>query len=187
MRDSIRREVTSIVPMDALETEHVRRTLEWIDSGAELCRLEKPATPPVHLVSYFAVIDRGHILLVDHINAQLWLPPGGHVEPGEHPRRTVKRELFEELGIVLEEEVSPPVLLTCTETVGLTAGHTDVSLWYVIQGHRDLPVSFDPDEFHSVRWFTYDDIPFGRSDPHMKRFVSRLGTRQHGVLTTTGR
>ena len=46
----------------------------------------KPATPPKHLVSYVVPTDpeTGDILLVDHRNAQLWIPPGGHVDPGEH-------------------------------------------------------------------------------------------------------
>ncbi|MEE3919135.1 NUDIX domain-containing protein [Micromonospora sp. BRA006-A] len=29
----------------------------------------------------------------------MWLPSGGHVEPGEHPADTVRRELREELGV----------------------------------------------------------------------------------------
>jgi len=178
MRDSIRREVSSIAPVDDLEAKHIRKVLQWIDSGAELCRLEKPATPSTHLVSYFAVVDCGHILLVDHKNARLWLPTGGHVEPGEHPRTTVRRELYEELGITLNEDVAPPIMITITETVGLTAGHTDVSLWYVVQGNREKSVSFDTDEFNSVCWFNYENVPLHRSDPHMGRFVFKLRSNQ---------
>jgi 8-oxo-dGTP diphosphatase len=98
MRAAIRREVASIRPFDEQEAIHRADALAWIDSGAPLFRYAKPATPPKHLVSYFAVVDGTHILLVDHKNAQLWLPPGGHVEPEEYPRKTVERELFEELG-----------------------------------------------------------------------------------------
>jgi 8-oxo-dGTP pyrophosphatase MutT (NUDIX family) len=41
------------------------------------------------------------VLLVDHKNARLWLPTGGHVEEGEDPRATVVRELKEELGLAV--------------------------------------------------------------------------------------
>ena len=89
MRSRIRREVECIKPLDQMERQHQEDTLAWINSGAELCRLEKPARPPKHLVSYFVLIDADNYLLVHHRNAQLWLPSGGHVDPGEHPRETV--------------------------------------------------------------------------------------------------
>lgn len=176
MRSKIRAEVAAIDPLDEIESEHINAVLAWIDSGAELCRLEKPATPPMHLVSYFVLIDGGKVLLVDHKNAQLWLPSGGHVEPGEHPRVTVARELREELGIELEHEIAPPLMITCSVTVGLTAGHTDVSLWYVVNADHRRALQFDQSEFNSVRWFAFNDVPLSRSDPHLGRFLYKLAT-----------
>ncbi len=60
-----------------------------------------PRTPSPHLVSYFLPVDpaSGSVLLADHRKSGLWLPPGGHIEPGEHPAETVRRETREELGI----------------------------------------------------------------------------------------
>jgi 8-oxo-dGTP diphosphatase len=152
----------------------IRSTLAWIDSGAPLCRTVKPATPPEHLVAYFAVVERHNILLVDHKNAQLWLPPGGHVEPDEHPRETVQRELLEELGLIPARDIAEPLMVTRTTTVGLTAGHLDVSLWYVViaNGHGNL--QFDQTEFARVQWFGYSDVPLQRSDPHLGRFLAKL-------------
>ena len=173
-RQHIRAEIASIAPMDPLEAQHRADALAWVDSGAELIRQVKPATPPKHLVSYFAVVDGPHILLVDHKNAQLWLPAGGHVEPGEHPRETVTRELQEELGFSATHDISPPLMITCTDTVGLTAGHTDVSLWYVIYASQAQAIDFDTDEFIAVKWYAFADIPFNHSDPHMARFVKKL-------------
>jgi 8-oxo-dGTP diphosphatase len=178
VRSAIRAEVESIQPFDELERAHRADALAWIDSGAELCRIQKPATPPKHLVSYFAVVDRDHVLLVDHRNAGLWLPNGGHVEAGEHPRATVARELREELGLELSETPEAPVMLTISETVGITAGHTDVSLWYVIDADRSTALEFDAGEFHAVRWFHFDEAPVDRSDPHLARFLSKLALRR---------
>ena len=154
--------------------------MAWIDSDAPLCRIAKPATPPKHLVAYFAVVDGDSILLVDHRNAQLWLPPGGHVETGEHPRETVARELKEELGIVARHDIAEPLMVTCTNTVGLTAGHVDVSLWYVVTSDRNQSMRFDEQEFAGVRWFRSWDVPLRRSDPHMQRFLAKLGKRALG-------
>ncbi|HVZ38304.1 MAG TPA: NUDIX hydrolase [Candidatus Kapabacteria bacterium] len=99
---------------------------------------------------------------------------GGHVEPGEHPRVTAVREVREELGLAAGPPIDPPLMITCTETVGLTAGHTDVSLWYVLRGSRRLSLRFDAAEFSSVRWFPLGDVPPDRSDPHMCRFLAKL-------------
>ena len=174
MRSAIRKEVSSIQPLDRLERAHLVDALAWIDSGAELCRVRKPATPPKHLVSYFVLVDDDHLLLVDHRNAQLWLPSGGHVEPGEHPRTTVARELREELGLELASDPAEPLMLTSTETVGTAAGHTDVSLWYVIDADRGVSLVFDTEEFHCVRWFHFTEAPVSRSDPHLARFLGKL-------------
>ncbi len=181
-RQHIRCEIASITPLDPLEAQHRADALAWVDSGAQLIRQAKPATPPKHLVSYFAVVDGQHILLVDHKNAQLWLPAGGHVEPGEHPRTTVARELLEELGFSASHTIGPPLMITCTDTVGLTAGHTDVSLWYVVHAKRSQVIDFDAGEFNTVRWFAFADIPLARSDPHMGRFIDKLRgvARQEG-------
>jgi 8-oxo-dGTP diphosphatase len=178
MRSAIREEVVSIEPFDGLEHAHREEALAWIDSGAELCRIQKPAIPPKHLVSYFVLVDHDHVLLVDHKNAQLWLPSGGHVEPGEHPRATVARELREELGLDLTDDPGAPLMLTSAETVGTTAGHTDVSLWYVIDADRGVALRFDEQEFHSVRWFHFNEAPIGRSDPHLARFLAKLTERR---------
>jgi 8-oxo-dGTP diphosphatase len=177
LRERIRAEFTAIEPLDALEHEHLADALAWLDSGADLFRVARPATPPKHLVSYFAVVDADRILLVDHKNARLWLPPGGHVEVGEHPRSTVVRECEEELGFRATHAVDAPLMVTCTTTVGLTAGHTDVSLWYVVRARCSEALKFDATEFDAVRWFRFSDIPFERSDPHLRRFIHKLNGR----------
>ena len=174
MRSEIRKEVDLIAPLDGLERSDKSEVLSWIDSGVEICRLAKPDKPPKHLISYFAVVDGEHVLLVDHINAELWLPTGGHVEPGEHPRATALREAKEELSIEGEFLVDRPLFLTITETVGKTAGHTDVSIWYVLRGDRTLDLNFDQSEFHRVQWFHKDEVPLSRTDKHMHRFLTKL-------------
>jgi 8-oxo-dGTP diphosphatase len=131
------------------------------------------------LVSYFAVVDGQHILLVDHKNARLWLPAGGHVEPGEHPRTTALRELEEEIGITGPRTIDAPLMVTCTTTVGLMAGHTDVSLWYVVHAGRTQPMKFDENEFHGIRWFSFAEAPLHRSDPHLGRFIKKLGSANY--------
>ena len=174
MRAQIRSEIAGVQTLDQAERIDVVRALAWVDSGATLCRISKPATPPMHLVSYFVVVDGDQVLLVDHKNAQRWLPPGGHVEAGEHPRATVLRELQEELGFAAPHAIAAPLLLTCSTTVGPSTPHVDVSLWYVVRCSRSQPLVFDAGEFNSVRWFPWGDVPPQRSEPHLPRFLAKL-------------
>jgi len=168
--------VRAIAPIDQLEAEHLHATLTWIESGAPLFRTQKPATPSPHLVAYFVLFDprQQQVLLVDHKAAGLWLPSGGHVEPGEHPRTTVTRELREELYLDAHFYQDAPLFLTVTETIGAGTRHTDVSLWYVLQGDSAVTPAYDPTEFHGVAWFPLDGLPFSRTDPHLARFVAKL-------------
>jgi 8-oxo-dGTP diphosphatase len=173
--------VSSIDPLDELEAEHRRDTLRWLESTDDVFRRVKPATPPRHLVSYVAVLDRSDrsSLLVNHINAGLWLPPGGHVEPDEHPTTTAAREAGEELAIEPAFFTDPPrpSFITVTWTVGADAGHTDVSLWFVLTGTRDMPVTIDPSEFTEARWWTHREMLDADPrlfDPHYQRFITKI-------------
>jgi len=173
LKEQIKQEIESITPLDSLERQTIIDVLAWIDSGVELCRIEKPAKPDKHLVSYFVVVDGDYILLVDHINAEKWLPTGGHIEVGEHPKDTVAREAYEELKIQTNFIQEKAILLTSTETVGKTAGHTDISIWYAIKGDRFSPLLIDTKEFHEACWFHQESIPTN-TDPHLMRFLAKF-------------
>lgn len=176
MRATIYQIVENIKPYDAVEEAHIFETLEWIGSGAEIFRVQKPDVPNKHLVAYFVIVDllNQKILLVKHKKAGLWLPPGGHIEINEHPKVTVERECLEELNVLANFWLKDPIFITSTPTVGLTAGHIDVSLWYVLNGHYREKYVFDKEEFEEIRWFNFDQIPYKQSDPHMKRFVQKF-------------
>jgi len=178
---NIAKEVTSIVPCDDIEQGHKQHVVDWLQSGINPFRLKKPDIPPKHLVSYFVLVDPDHrsILLVDHIKAQLWLPSGGHVELNESPRDAVVREANEEFGIqaTFLRNYDKPFFVTVTQTVGLTPGHTDVSLWYLLRGSIHDKMQYDRSEFTDVEWYTFDEIIETDPhifDPHLQRFTAKL-------------
>jgi 8-oxo-dGTP diphosphatase len=185
--------VSGIQPGDAVEWEHRTDTLKWLETTNDVYRRAKPATPERHLVSHVVLVDPddASILLVDHRNARLWPPPGGHVEPGEHPTDTARREAHEELGIdpVLVEPSGQPSFITVTRTGGVDAGHTDVSLWYLLVGRRGMNLVIDVTEFNQARWWTPADMqaadPEG-FDPHYLRFVDKGRRSRTRCDTSTG-
>jgi 8-oxo-dGTP diphosphatase len=177
MRATVDSIVARIDPYDALEQEHREATRRWLASGTQFTRLIPPDVPPQHLVSYVVLVDpeAGQLLLTDHLKSRLWLPGGGHVEPGEHPRTTAARELAEEMNLAADFMDDAPLFLTVTRTTsGIVAVHTDVSLWYVCRASAHTPITFDRGEFVTICWFALDDIPWERTDPHMHRFVAKL-------------
>ncbi|HEY3957573.1 MAG TPA: NUDIX hydrolase [Streptosporangiaceae bacterium] len=179
--DAVRRLVSGIAPADETERAHRRDALAWLAGTGDIYRRARPATPPKHLVSYAVLLDPrdASVFLGDHVLAGLCLPPGGHVEPGEDPADTVRREAREELGIEAGFSAvgDRPVFVTVTPTAGLDGRHTDVSLWYVIAGHPGMPINLDRREFTGGRWWTAADIEAAdpaRFDPHLGRFIAKV-------------
>jgi len=55
---------------------------------------------PLWLIGVTAVVERdGELLLVRRADNGAWSPVTGIVDPGEHPARTVVREVLEEAGV----------------------------------------------------------------------------------------
>ncbi|WP_208317187.1 NUDIX hydrolase [Canibacter zhoujuaniae] len=85
-------------------------------------------------VAAYAVIERrGEVLLTHWRRGQLhgWTLPGGGIEPGEDPRDTVVREVFEETG--LEARVG--------KLLGVDSR---------VMNREDTPVGVDP-KLHTIR------------------------------------
>lgn len=181
-RAAVETALLAIDPWDDAERTDRADALAWVRSGVGIWRTAKPATPPEHLVSYFLLVDpdRARCLLVHHRNAGMWLPTGGHVEPDEDPAATVRRECREELGVeapLLAGLPSNPLFVTRRTTVGVDAGHVDVSLWFACHADATAPLAPDPAEFHEVRWWGLDEAASaepGTTDPNLARFVAKL-------------
>ncbi|PRX63050.1 ADP-ribose pyrophosphatase YjhB (NUDIX family) [Nonomuraea fuscirosea] len=177
-RERLARQFAGITPWDEQEAAHVAEGLDWISSGAPLYRTDAPDVPDPHLVAYTVVVSPSEeILLVDHRKARLWLPSGGHVEPGEDTWQTVERECREELGVAARPTGTAgksPFFVTATRTRGARS-HTDVSLWFLIE--TDPITSYDEGEFAGIRWLSPAEVlaePVERLDPHMHRFTGKL-------------
>jgi 8-oxo-dGTP pyrophosphatase MutT (NUDIX family) len=58
------------------------------------------STPSRDFTIAVFVVHDDRVLLHFHRKLNRWLPPGGHIEPGELPDEAATREVFEETGVV---------------------------------------------------------------------------------------
>ncbi len=125
-----------------------------------------------HFTSTAFVARPDAVLLHWHPKVRAWLPPGGHVEPGEDPVQTVLREVREEIGV--------PISLLPTSPRPDTGGVTQLQVPVTILEediddpdtgpHRHIDFIYFAVPVHGAfdapdgwRWFSRDDLLSSRA------------------------
>ena len=114
------------------------------------------------------VVEDGRTLLHWHKKLQLWLPPGGHIDPDEDPIQAVVREVREETGIAAEvvphdalpafaepPQLPPPLAIIVADVPQGPHQHIDMS--YAL---RPLPgvAHTEPDGDHGFIWVSEEQL-----------------------------
>lgn len=114
--------------------------------------ITKPEGAGVHICSFFIPINKKSIFLVDHIKAQDWIPPGGHIEKDELPIETVKREFEEELDHQLTNEKIELFDLSIKEINRAQQNClTHYDIWYLVYVDK-IKFNWLKKEFHDAEW-----------------------------------
>lgn len=167
-----------IQPYDDAERAVIASSVAWVEGGGPLYRRHKVGTPENerHFVCYFPLLDMSNksIFLGLHKKAQLWLPPGGHIEEGETPEEATIRECREELGIPARFLDSKPLFASSVLTQNLPDPHTDVAFWFVLISASQETITIDKNEFSDSRWFDIDQPFPPNTEPNMARFIAKL-------------
>lgn len=109
----------------------------------------------------FIVRDDGRFLFLKRKGshgAGSWSTPGGHVDFGEDPVETCKREAQEETGV----GVDGLAFVTLTNDYFEKDGKHYVTLWYVGKWNGLEPENLEPDKCDEIRWVDFDEMPTPR-------------------------
>ena len=166
----------ALVAFEAASPAVVERMLELLDRGPEA--FDRAAFAPGHFTASAFVIRRDELLLIHHRKLELWLQPGGHIEPGDDDAwAAARRELREETGLSV---VRP-----------LGTGLLDVDIHDIpargdapVHQHFDLRFAFaldDPDarvvaasDAKGARWVALDALADVQTDDSVRRTARRL-------------
>ncbi|MCQ8192969.1 NUDIX hydrolase [Streptomyces rugosispiralis] len=119
------------------------------------------------------LVERGKVLLVHHNRFDKWVPPGGHIEPGESFAGTAVREFKEESGLLVEAISSQPAIHPADDnaTPEPVPFYVDieregfaipalVQFFYVRRqaGTGEQAVEAQLEEVHGAGWFSLEDL-----------------------------
>lgn len=119
------------------------------------------------------------MLLHPHRKLGIWLPPGGHVEPGELPDEAAVREVLEETGVAVElvgdAAVTAPEPRQLTRPRGvqleqISPGHEHIDLVYLARPITPYDGSIGGDEA-GFGWYDLDGALGLRLTPELDAWV----------------
>lgn len=128
-------------------------------------RMLRPSTRGARAI---VVDEEGEVLLVKHsYGSQYWYLPGGGVKRGESPEQAVRRELYEELEIRLDETVA------FGQYTNQVEGKIDTVHIYSARIQRQPTKSSS--EIAFAQWFPLDQLPVDTSPATRRRLREFLG------------
>ncbi len=110
---------------------------------------------PVPSVTLFALNSENKVLLIKKSKGNIWAMPGGYIDWGEDPEEALRREVKEEAGIKLSENIA---ILDAYNDI-LDPSGTGVEIFYFISNFSKLPNIPNTEEIKDAGYFDLKNLP----------------------------
>ncbi|MBI2640979.1 NUDIX hydrolase [Candidatus Roizmanbacteria bacterium] len=149
-----KKEILKLKNRSHVNKEIFQQFLKRLNSGY-LIETENPAD---HYCSFLVPVDTKtkSIFVGHHIDADQWIPPGGHIEEKESPVQTVYREFSEELSYKLTKETVALFdlgIIKITNPERICRIHYD--FWYLVSIEK-IDFNYNKNEFYQATWLPID-------------------------------
>ena len=131
------------------------------------------------------LIENDKILLIDHKKLNLWLPPGGHIDPNETPDQALIREFKEETNLDIEilnqdkvvfpkeGKIKKVLALPIHVNVHLAGDHDHCCFYYLCKSNNLEDLKIRESEINDARWFSKDELDNERLPKNVKIIILR--------------
>jgi mutator protein MutT len=117
------------------------------------------------------LVANGKILLgkrrSDRLYPDIWDIFGGHIEEGETKEETLKRELEEEIGLVVKDFEFVETYSDKDPTFGIDYIHHI----YLIKNWEGTPENLVPEEHEEIKWFSKEETMNLKMHGEVKRII----------------
>jgi 8-oxo-dGTP pyrophosphatase MutT (NUDIX family) len=134
----------------------VRRIIAFFLPGTERARNSLLHILGAKSVGVRAIVLDGdnRVLLVKHTYRPRWHTPGGGVQYGESPLSAIRRELKEEVGLIIKGD---PKIFGIYRSKW--RGLADYPILYIVNSFEGTAKVCDPMEIADVSWFSLGELP----------------------------